>query len=624
MRDDDTAVPGECHFAGPAVAGRCRIRHHLGMQIVDRSLAQRLWPALSQWQVAALLGLVLGIGTEIGLAPEDDAAVALGSADYYLFPVVVAFCLAVALLLFLAPLVGFILTALLSTILALVPGVSSLGPLWLAPAALAALAAFRLVQRPPVSHAQHRRLPPHGDYPSSVAYRSPLTGLILLAVLPVVAAGLFGWHQVALGDAIAFAERAEQVSATVISPVNEDGEFTVLVDGREHVLEAWSLDEDPSVGDEMSVLVDPEDQEQVVPVDGIDDPSWTLLLALLAVLLMPYPYARWVRPARERRRLVEAGGPMRRARLLDLPSGATYLLPVDGTWPAVRLTDLEPLLSAEEIERQLEEFEAENDDADEAEPLPWTTDELERFLRADPWTESDQEIGELCFGPDAERPVPVDVIGDPRRGSSVAIVQGEGLWLTQLHTSNWRPGLRNQLRNATRSTLPTGMLSRLQNFHPQLLRGLWAVGAAASMPLLVLVAVGAEEWLRPLLLAGSLVASGLTLGLGEGAVSLRPGRLTLHGTHSDEVVVPSQVVSVAAVDDLVALRVNNPDDVVVITADALAGRFGATGQEALERIALWRGIGDTGARPGPRLSLLLWLTVATAGVGLAAVGVALW
>lgn len=590
---------------------------------VDRPLARRLWPRLAPSQAALLLCFLLGIGAEVAMAGEGDEAVRLGTLGYYVPPLLVGYLTAALLLLLLAPLAGFILTALFSIASAFVPDASSLGLLWLAPAALACFAVFLQLRGLAAHRSLNRRLPAHGDFPSSIAYRSPRIGLLLLVGLPVLAVGLFAWHQVVLADVMAFEARAERASARVISTAVDDAEFTVSIGGTQHVLDSGNLESEPAVGEEVPVLVDPLDPQRITPVGAIDDPSFLLLLGLLALLLVPYPYARWVRPARERQRLVADGGPAYRARLLDLPSGATYLLPAAGLWPAVRLTDFEPVVSAAEIQEQLDGDEPEEEDEDEA-PLPTSVDELERYLREDPWPEEDAELGELYFGPDATRPVAVEVVGSPRLGASVAIVHGERLWFTQVHPTNWRPRLRSEIQQAARGALPPSLITRILNFHPQLARLLWAVAATAGILVLVGLGVLAEEWWRPLFMAGSLAASGFLLSVGDGAATLRPGRLTLHGTLRDEVVVPGQVVAVAEADDLLALRVSDPDDVIVLTAEAVLTRFGGTGQEALERIALWRGMGDTGARPGPRLSLLVWLTAGTVAVGLAALGVVLW
>lgn len=579
--------------------GACQhVRMHL-----DSRTARRMWPPILGWQKAVTVTLVAFIVLDLTAGLDDFEVPPLGTVAYYAYAALGVLFFGQVLLVILAPRVGFPTASVLGLVLALTPGVSAIGAWWLVPAVLSSWAAVRWFLAGRTTPTVQTRVPWEGDYASSVAYRTPVIGYAASGALVAVALLLALFHQFAVHDTQRFEAQAVPATAVVLTEPDEDGYFTAGIDGREVELDVWYLEDEPAVGDRLPVRIDPEDRDHVVLGDSPEDPSWLLGLAVLALLLTGFPYARWVRPARARRRLLDSGGSARSARLIDLPD--SYLLPTDGTWPVISLGPLQGTTAMSEVE---EFFEGQDDD-DEDEPeetLPTTTEELEAFLRQTQLTPDEDALLYSAFGPDAERPLEVSVIGEPVPGGSVAIVHRGRAWLADVGPARWRPGLRRRIERASRGSLRESPVSALVSFHPQALRLAWAVASVVLCVFVVQGAVAEDDWFAGALVALCVACSGPLEGLAAESFTLTEGRLRLLGRLRDEVITPGRVAAMAADADFVALRVSDPDELLVLPVPVVVGRFRATGQEALTRLEQWRRLGDAGSVSGYRPSLLVW------------------
>jgi hypothetical protein len=134
----------------------------------------------------------------------------------------------------------------------------------------------------------------------------------VLVLMSAVTLGMLLWHAHDLAGVRAFEARAEPFDARVVG-IEDDGYTTLLdVGGRRVAVETL---ETYRVGDVVPVLVDPTRRDEVALVAEPRDPSWSLGLAAVAVLVGSTVALRfWARGA-GRAGLVADGGPAVRVRL---------------------------------------------------------------------------------------------------------------------------------------------------------------------------------------------------------------------------------------------------------------------------------------------------------------------
>lgn len=321
-------------------------------------------------------------------------------------------------------------------------------------------------------------------------------------------------------------------------------------------------------------------------------------------------------PALRRPRLLSAPSPRYAARLLRV-DGTAYLIPVDANWPVAPLGDLEGLVAFDEPDED-EGDEDERGTEDEDEELPETPEALRAWLAADDLREEEEEREiDKAFGPEAERPVPVTVFGAPRPGASIALAKDGDTWLTEVVPADFEFRLRATIRRATTDEAPHSLLGSLINAHPRVVQGLWAtvcVLGAAVVSWLIRFDTG-DGWLEILIFTAVWVAAVFGSGLGDGAVTLTREHVILHGLVLDNAISASQVVFAVAVDEGLALRLRDPDDVVVLAPRALTRHASSTPDEGLATLEVWRQHAQQDSPGGRRPSVLLVGAAAVVAVG---------
>lgn len=576
-----------------------------------------IWPPVRGAQIALLLCMAVGLVLEFSApgvtGPEAaEGRAPLGSPQYALDGIGFILLIAQFVVLFLMPLTGVLLIAALAAALATMPGVAAAPAPWAIVTLVAlAIAGWLLV-------AQIRPMPPARTttpemavpFPETFAHRVLWPGLTAVGLALFAGAGLIAFHGHEMADVAAFEERAQVVRTQVLS-VDDEYYVTVRIDGVEHELDTYWLDEAPEPFTFVDVLVDPEDPERVALVGSPEDPAWLLGVAALSPMAAWLAVWLWVIPPLQRRRLVARGGPVGHARIVNLKEHI-YLLPTDATWPAMRLIRSEILTSLDHEAWEDDESEDWLDDNEfDDEESPDSPEEMRRQL--DEYSAESQEDAEVdaatLFGPEASGPMDVQLIGTPRRGATVAYQHGGHTWLAELTDITGILGLRARLRRAVGAG-GDSLLIQFIDTQPQLARILWAllcVVAAGGLSWLWLVD-DPSDWLGLLVFLPTLAALPLSIPPGEGGVTLRRDSLVLHAILVDEVVPASRVRFVADNGELVGLRVVDPDDVLVLDPQHLLRRSQGTAAEATAKLESWRA-GAAPARGGKRLSALSWGTI---------------
>ncbi|MFT3888979.1 MAG: hypothetical protein QM713_12570 [Arachnia sp.] len=583
------------------------------MQITG-ARARRLWPPQFGWQLGLTLVTVACIAIEIVREGDDPVAVRLGSLSYYTEAPTVFGLMAAAVLLWYAPTAGAVLLLACSLAAATVPGLASLPANW----AIVALGAAVFLARRALTRAAAARIDAprgtlEGDIDGTPADRRRLWGALLTAGAILAGIVLLVVHHLFLAGGLAFQERAQHHDVEV---VKVDGDLvTVSLGGGARELDGIDLPRLPEVGDTVEVLVDPEDQEHVEFADAPEDPSWLLALALLSLPAAWVAAERFLLPAVGRPRLFSGPVPQYEARLLTIDDTA-YLLPVDASWPATSLGDLDGLVAFEGPEDEEDEEDEEFDD--DPQDFPETPEELRRWLDADVPDAAEERELERAFGPYAERPIPVTVSGTPRPGASIALTRDGDTWVTEVDPATVEFRLRGTLRRATADGTPYGLFGALATSHPRVLQGLWAAVCVVGVAVVcwLLRTDGEADWVEILIFTAVWAAGVVGYGLGEGSVTLLRDRIVLHGMVFDETIAASQVSFGIAVEDGVALRLRDPDDVIVLAPEALTRRASSTPKDGLATLEAWRQAAPQGALGGRRPSVLLWGAIAVVAVGL--------
>lgn len=600
----------------------------------DERRLRRRWPPVAGLQLVLLGLVVMGAVIEISSADSGWTRAPLESPRYLLDGVGWILFLAQFPLLFLMPATGALLVAAVSFGLSTIPGMASTPAVWMvtATAALAVAGWLIAAQLRPAQPAPVRQLPSETPYEQTAAYRKPRLGLSAIGVTLAVGIALVLAHNEEAQDVRAFEERAQTVAVEVLD-VDHDYQLRVHIDGAEHWVGTGWLEPVPEPGDRVAVLVDPTDPSRVVLSNALEDPSWLLGGAALTPFAAWFALWRWVVPPLNRRRLIADGGPLGRARLVDVDEDHMFLIPSDASWPAMRVIRLDelgpPIEGSHHWEPGDEELDEDDSDDDEtADELPTTPEEFRTFL--DEIYAEDEDDAEFdlhrtrLFGPDASTPVSVSLIGLPGRGASIAI-QHKGLtWLAELSDSSRVFRLRAKLRQIDTRGAAQGWLTRLIDYQPQLLRAMWSLLVAAVGSTIVWGNLWDDptDWFGPLLFgllwAGAIVG----YGIGDGSMALRRDAIVFYGMFLDEVVPASRVQFVAANDELIGLRLTDPDDIYYFGPEGLIKRSDATTQQALALLDTWRSEASPrrgGKRPGLPLvgaSVLLLSTAVAVGVAL--------
>ncbi len=575
---------------------------------ITRALARRLWPPLLGWQIAVMLAAIVCIVIEMEATSSHPFV--LGSLRYYTEAAVVFGTIAGLILLWIAPLTGGLLLTVAAFGSAAVPGISAIPAGWLAIAALALVLTGRLaLARRPLAPTAVARV--DGELAGSLAERRPTLGILLVAVLAVAAIALPIVHQILYGQTLAFQERAVAQTVEVLS-IDDDGFLTVRTESGTHELDGIDLAEEPEVGGTVTVLIDPDDPADMQLTESPDDPSWLLGLAFVTLPLAWVAAERFWLPALRRRRLVGSTVPTFEARLLVTDDGKAYLLPLDGVWPAVRVDELDGLVAPD---ASWEEDDAEEPPLDEDVPLPESAEELRAWLTDEEPSAEDEREFESAFGPAPGHPHRVTVFGTPHHGATIAVGRGSDVWLTEVGLGVPEFGLRRKLHAP--ATEGAGLLAGLLTFHPRAVRWLWAAFWVAAWAVLARLHFAWEigSWFTVLALTGLWAVGLVGWGIGDGAVTLLRDRLILHGVVLDDVVAPAQVAFGVAADELVGLRLRDPDDVMVLSPASVLRRSDATPAEALAALERWRLDTPPGVRPGRRPAAPLWGAVGIVVVG---------
>ena len=607
-------------YTTPAV--RPARKHGIIDPVIDWNAAKlrRFWPPVLGLQLLVVAALILGAALELSVdssSPDRGTARApLGSLDYAVEGIGFVLFLAQFIVIFVMPATGSAMATTLALALATFPSAAEYPAVWVLIAAVAGVVTgwFLLAQLRPLD-AQNRVPRCEVPFDECIARRSPIWGFIALSLVAVAAITLIIFHSIEVRDVRDFEARAEVVTSPVEEVVDET-ELVVVIGEVEHLLDAVWLEEIPQVGDQVDVLVDPQDPTRAVLRDAPDDPSWLLGLAALTPLAAWFVLWRWLVPVWRRRRLAADGGPVGRARLVDVDEDHMFLIPSDDAWPALRVTRLDVLGQLEDpdgsfgIDEEAAGDDAEDDAADEEdEQMPSTPEELSAFLDEICAEEEDDPVFDKdharLFGPDASTPLPVTLIGAPKIGATVAIQHQDLTWFAELSPSHQVFNLRSKLRNLARSKPAEGWLSQLIDYQPQLVRVLWTLLLTAAIVTLTWIdglPQDAFDWVRVIFLV--LVWTGILVGAspGDDRLALRKNTIVFYDMFFDHVVPAERVSFAVANDELVGIRTTDPDDIYFFGPQGLLNRTDATTDQALSVLHAWQAEARP-ARGGRRLSV---------------------
>ncbi|MDF1488747.1 hypothetical protein [Tessaracoccus caeni] len=571
----------------------------------NASRLRRHWPPVTGIRVALLLCLIAAAALELSAPDEPTTRAPLGSLDYVLDGVGFVFVLAQFAAVFLLPATGALFAAVTAVALAALPGAAAYPSLWAAIAAVALgvwgwLSVAQLRAAPAARHAV-----PTAEVPfaKTEAYRGLWPGLVAISAALLAGVGLVVFHSYEMADVAAFEERAQVVDTEVLAVDEEDLYVSVSVNGITHELE-W-LDEMPEPGDTVALLVDPTDPERVVFADAPEDPSWLLGIAALSPLAAWYAALHWLFPALNRRRLARQGGPMGRARIAT-PSEYTYLIPTDATWPAMRLSGITAMEADSsgwfDASEDDDDWDDDEDDEDNDEKLPDSVEELRAYL--DDLTADDPDE---AAEPDESDLITVSTLGIPRRGATIAFHHRGVTWMAEVTDDTGTRGLRSDLRDLATPDASQSWLSRFIERHPQLSRVLWSMLIVVVTSAIVAISVidDPTDWGTPLIvgLIGTVVVVVYAPGIGN--MALRRALIVLYGVLKDERTPASRVSFMAANDDVVGLRLTDPDEVFFFAPEDVFHHEDATSEQALRLMRTWHAEAPS-ARGGTRLGAPAW------------------
>ncbi len=326
-----------------------------------------------------------------------------------------------------------------------------------------------------------RRPPFEGAFEESWAFQPALPGLLAIAASIVLAGGLLVAHQVMLGQARDFEERAETTLAEVISYDDEHTDMVIRVGDEEMMLEEPDWWEQPAVGDLVPVLVDPDDPEHVVFLVALDDPSWSVGLAAVAPLAGMWWGLPVILRARRSRELAARGAPGTLVRLASSSDGTFQLLPTDASIPLRHVINFAGLVPGKDVVDAMEGRDGESDDDeddveyDESGSLPesdaklalWADEVKDMWQAMDdddetvapPFSdipEDEKAMVEADFGPDVRDGEPFVLLGSWGHGSTVALLRASGQgWMAEIREPRFQGGGRPSVpwgRSAARGT----------------------------------------------------------------------------------------------------------------------------------------------------------------------------
>ncbi|MDO5737214.1 MAG: hypothetical protein Q4P15_12145 [Propionibacteriaceae bacterium] len=523
--------------------------------------------------------------------------------------------------------------------------------LWRAGAALAGMVLLWLLWRARRAIPRGKKQVPGGSRPfkESYAYRDERDGWLMAGLGIFAALIVLVIHHFLVAGTVSFEARAMQETGVVLSYDEQEEESHMVVRiGEREVRVEDPFGSDLAVGAMVDVLVDPEDEDYVVLANDLEDHSWLLgVAALVPVMGLGFglPHAA---SARWRRRLVEQGGPARRVRVQRGPDGLR-VLPTDATWPFLELTDLQGIVPREEVDDFAYGGEDEDDDeldeddealpADDAELAAWA-DGMRSDWLAEPseidyseLTEPEKLLAQATDGPDIEGSEHFVLLGPYGQGSSVALVQESGqVWLGEVAEPHFRAGATPTFWRGTDAGPggPGGQGDATRGLKGEIRA--WGIKNYAWLRWVAFVVLsGPFAWIIPwavrdmlddwdlfswgilflmVVMAFQLPLLLLSDGLYENGRS-RHGMIT-YGILTDEVVSPERLVSVAAGETAVGVKLRDPDDVRAVYPEHV-GR-GLTSEKAALQVRSWFSEASPGSRsgrlPGPGVIVPVVLVIA--------------
>lgn len=439
-----------------------------------------------------------------------------------------------------------------------------------------------------------------------------ITGAVLS--LGLVAVGV---HHFIMSDVRTFEARAVHAAGVVVELVEDPYEMVVDVDGQQFRFERWYTEDEETelkVGDTLAVLVD---GDRATPVgQGQGNPAFILGMAAVTPMVAAAVGTRFCTRWRRRRRLLQEGGPSATVRLLWVDDFEALILPTDETAPALRLNNATGL-------RQLEHVEDDDEDAALSESgwenadLPISETEIAEFIRLqqtqaldDGLTDVERADRDAIFGPAVDGAEPYLLVGEWRQGSTVAVLRESGdVWFAEV---SWGRPFKDRWLIAA-SDVPSLSARPLDQAVRELPR--WALHNAAWLRW-VLAGIGAVagyglvllflweerfEWLAIVPLAMGVSVPFWFTAWFVRRVSLIEGGLRLHGVFVDQLLRQDRVTAVVPVDETVAVRVKEPDELVSFDAGALALGENSSAAEVAQRLraVLFSQDGQTESRRGP-------------------------
>ena len=487
------------------------------------------------------------------------------------------------------------------------------------------------------SHGLPQRPVLEGAFEDSVAFRRAWPGWAVVAGFLVVAAGLLFVHHAMMVKTMDFEARAVDEVATVIS-YDDNYEMQLRIGAQQLTVDDPLWDERPDVGTRLPVLVDPQDAQHIVFVSSLEDPSWLVGLALVVPILG----LRWGLPiilrAHRRRTLTVEGAPGVHVTLIRNADGDYRVLPVGSAAPFLNVVNIDGVIPFDGDETNDEDDGIEEEEEDsipetDADLAAWADgfkreiDDWEDALGDDDSSELDPEEKawmEAHVGPEVEDGEGFFMLGAWSHGSTVALLRGSGaLWLAELREPRFGGGAyasqhqRAEKRSKRHRTWDGPAWERFgavlslwseQNFG--WLRWVVAMGVAvisvALVPLLVDWGFSdgwdGFDWVRTVVLAVGLLPWPII------ALDLLPSRQVHRAAHGiarygwvlDDVLARDRVTSVVAGDDAVGLRMQDPEDALMVVPQDVGQDL--TPVQAAELIRRWLSSAPAQARSGNRPS----------------------